>query len=170
MEHLFHFPAGFSDATTWVLLGLVLFLAMLAYLGVPKTITGALDKRAQTIQDELNAATKLREEAQELLASYQRRQREAEETASAIIAQAKADSERMVEATRAELAAKLVRRRELAEAKIAQAESDAINQVKAHAADLAAQAARRLMEDGVDAAAADALFDASLKDLRAKLS
>ena len=56
-------------------------------------IVSGLDKRGRTIADEINEARKMREEAQELLAQYQRRQREAEGEAAAIIEQAKKDAQ-----------------------------------------------------------------------------
>ncbi|MEL7029813.1 MAG: hypothetical protein AAGL49_11535, partial [Pseudomonadota bacterium] len=56
-----------------------------AYLKVPGAIANALDKRSKAIADELDEARRLREEAQELLAHYQRKQREAETEAQEIV-------------------------------------------------------------------------------------
>ena len=66
------------DASAWALVGLLLFLALIAYLKVPGTVGASLDKRADNIRKELDDARKLREEAQSLLADYQRRRQEAE--------------------------------------------------------------------------------------------
>src|SRR5215468_7317850 len=75
MEHILHLPKGYDDPTTWVLLALFLFLGLIAYLKLPAKLGSALDARADRIRKELDEAKRLRDEAQELLASFQRRQR-----------------------------------------------------------------------------------------------
>ena len=68
----------------------VIFLALVGKLGGFKALAGGLDKRSQRIAGELGEAKRLREEAQALLASYEKRRREAETEAETIISQAKA--------------------------------------------------------------------------------
>jgi len=111
-------------------------LAFVLHKGALKGINSALDKRAEEIKDQLEEARRLREEAQTLLASYMRKQKEAEDQAEAIIAQAKHDA-----------AERLDRRAAQAEAKIANAEAQAMAEVKAKAADVALNAAESLLRD-----------------------
>ena len=61
------------DATFFAFVGLVLFLLLLVYLKVPGMMASSLDKRAANIREELDQAKRLREEAQALLAEYQRK-------------------------------------------------------------------------------------------------
>jgi F-type H+-transporting ATPase subunit b len=68
------------------------FLGILAYIKVPAMIAGALDKRADQIRNELEQAKKLREEAQQLLAEYQRKRKEAEAEAATILTAAEKGS------------------------------------------------------------------------------
>lgn len=142
----FDFDPG--STTIWVFLALVLFLTMLAYFGVHKKIAGSLDTRADRIRAELDEAKSLREEAQQLLASYQRKQKEAEEQADAIVKQAHHDAEIMAANARKDLAERLERRAAQAEAKIATAEAQAMAEVKAKAADMALNAAEKLIRSG----------------------
>ena len=58
-----------------VLLAFIAFIGVLVYFKVPSLIGGMLDKRANTIRNELDEARKLREEAQSIFASYERRQK-----------------------------------------------------------------------------------------------
>ena len=97
------------------------------------------------ISKELDEAKTLREEAQALLASYQRKQAEAEELAQSIVEQARTDAKTMAKQARADLQERLTRRAQLAEAKIANAEAQAMADVKARAVDLAAAAAEDLI-------------------------
>ena len=57
-----------------VTIAFVLFVALLIYLKVPGMVTKMLDQRADGIQSELDEARALREEAQSILASYERKQ------------------------------------------------------------------------------------------------
>ncbi|CAG0911668.1 unnamed protein product, partial [Cyprideis torosa] len=76
-----------------VLVGFLLFLGVLIYYKVPGLLGGVLDKRAQEIRSELDEARALREEAQALLASYERKAHEVQDQADRIVAHAKQESE-----------------------------------------------------------------------------
>lgn len=136
----------YLDATFWVAVCVLLFFALLLWKGAFKSMGKALDDRAGKIESELNEARRLREEAQALLASYQRKQKEAEEQAESIVAQARKDAEAMAARSRAELAERLERRAAQAEAKIANAESQAIAEVRARAAERAISGAEDILK------------------------
>ena len=68
-----------------VLLAFLLFIGLLVYLKVPGTISGMLDERAKGIQSELDEARSLREEAQSILAEYERKQKEVQTQADQIV-------------------------------------------------------------------------------------
>ena len=142
-----HFDFSLGSPTIWVFLAVIIFLAVLVYFGIHKKIAGALDARAAKISDELEQARNLREEAQALLASYQRKQKEAETQADDIIRQARSDAESMAVKARKDLAERLERRAAQAEAKIISAEAKAMSDVKAKAAEMALEAAEQLIRE-----------------------
>ncbi len=162
--------AFLQDPTFWVAISFVIFVAILLALKLPGTIAKSLDARSAAIAKELADAQKLREEAQALLANYQRRQREAEKETKEIVAQAKAEAERIAAETRAALDEQLKRRTKMAQDKIAQAEANAIAEVRGIAADVAVGAARRLMKEGIDAPRAAAFIERSIQDLKTKIN
>src|SRR5690606_5484889 len=139
------------------------------YYKVPAMVTAALDKRAADIARELDEARRLREEAQALLASYQRKQAEAMQEADAIVTQAKAEAERLAAETRANMPAQVERRTQLAQDKIAQAETQAVQEVRAGAAEVAAGAAQRLIAEKGAAAKDAAIVERSIAELASKL-
>ncbi|NIJ41740.1 F-type H+-transporting ATPase subunit b [Parvibaculum indicum] len=153
----------------WVLLGLIVFIGIVIYMRVPGMLTKSLDERGAGIAKELDEARRLREEAQQVLASYQRKQREAMKEAEDIVAQAKVEAEAMAKETRDNLKAQVERRTQMAEQKIAQAEVQAMNEVRAVAADVAIEAARRLIAEKVDTSRDAEIIEKSIADLTAKL-
>jgi F-type H+-transporting ATPase subunit b len=158
-----------STGEFWVLTALIIFLAIAIRMKVPALLAAQLDKRSQEIADELEQARRLREEAQELLASYQRKQAEAMQEAETIVVQAKAEAERLAAETQANLKALVARRQQVAEDKIRQAEAQALQEVRAVAADVAVSAAQQLIAEKVDAAKDAGIVEASIRDLSTKL-
>jgi F-type H+-transporting ATPase subunit b len=153
--HLIHAAAGtpfYLDSKFWVLVPLILFFVLIAYKGAFKAMGKSLDDRAEKIKAELDEARRLREEAQQLLASYHRKQKEAEEQAEEIVKQARSDAENMAAQARKDLTERLERRAAQAEAKIANAEAQALSEVKAKAADLALETAEELLRTKMTAA------------------
>ena len=158
------------DAPFWALVSLIVFLGILVYLKVPGQITAALDKRAQSIRNELDQTRKLREEAKALLADYQRRAREAEVEAEEIIDQAKREADALGVEAKKRIAEYVAGRTRLAEQKIAQAETQALLEVRALSADVAIAAAEKLLTARAKGEGGAALIDKAIGEVRSKLN
>jgi len=158
------------EAETWVAVAFVIFLGILAYVGVHRTILGALDKRAARIKTELDEARQLRDEAKALLVEYQNKKGEAEREADAIIESAKGDAERMAAEADAKLQDFVARRTKMAETKIAQAEAQALADVRAAAAEAAVAAAEKVLAKATTGKVADALITQGIADVQKKLN
>ena len=159
-----------SDTSFWTFLGMVLFFVVIWRAGAFKAIGKALDDRAEAIRTELDEARRLREEAQELLATYKRKQAEAAEDAKKTIRQAKADAERMREDAQREIAERIERRTAQAETRIAQAEAAAAKEVKALAADLAVDAAKELLAGKLTKTQRNALVKTDIASIKGRLN
>ncbi|NWG46998.1 MAG: ATP F0F1 synthase subunit B [Alphaproteobacteria bacterium] len=157
------------DATFWALVGLVLFLLVVFAAGVPRKVAKALDDRADRIRSDLDEARRLREEAQALLASYQRKQRDAEKEAEDIVERATVDAKRYAEEARAALRDQLERRVQMVESKIAQAERDATQEVRLAATTLAIAASRKLIAERVGATEDAELISSAIGELDSRL-
>lgn len=154
----------------WVAISFLIFLGILFKMGVPALLTKALDDRADMVRKELDQARRLREEAQDLLADYQRKQRAADEEAKAIIDQARREAEAMKAESARSLKEQLERRTRLAEEKIARAEAQAVSEVRAAAVDVAMSTAERLIAEKLAADGGAELMSRSIRDLRGKLN
>jgi F-type H+-transporting ATPase subunit b len=158
------------DPLFWVLIAFLVFVGILIYYRVPAEIGKMLDHRSEGIRKELDEARKLREDAQALLADYQRKAREADAEAQTIIEQAKREAEALAADSRKALAESLERRSKLAEEKIARAEAQALTEVRTTAVDTAIAAAHELLKTRVNGSTGDSLVSQSISDLRGKLN
>jgi len=154
----------------WVLVSFVLFLALLVYYKIPDRLVKALDERADRIRAELDEARRLREEAQAILADYQRKQRDAEKEAEDIIALARREAEVFAGESRKGLTESLERRLKLAEEKIARAEEQAIKDIRSKAVDVAVATAEQLIARELKGKSAESLVDKSIRDVSTKLN
>ncbi len=119
---------------------------------------------------ELDEARRLREEAQAVLADYERKKIEAQADAEKIVALARREAEIYGEEARRKMQEQIERRSRLAEQKIVQAEAAAIKDVRAAAADLAIEAASRLLAAEVKGTTASGLIDESIAAVRKQLN
>jgi F-type H+-transporting ATPase subunit b len=158
------------DAEFWVAVAFVVFIGGLIYLGVHEMMVNYIDQRRDRIKAELDEALRLKEEAQALLAQYQRKQREAEQEAAAIIAGAVAEAERMMAEAKTKMEEFIARRGKMAETKIAQAEAQALADVRAAAAEAAVSAAEKILTQIVKGEVADRLIVKGVEDVKTKLN
>jgi F-type H+-transporting ATPase subunit b len=159
-----------KTAEFWVGVSFVAFFLVLLYYKVPALIAKALDERAAAIRKELDEARRLREEAQNLLADYQKKHRNAGQEADAIVEQARREAQLYAQETRAALTETLERRTKQAEDKIARAEAQAVDDVRSAAVDMAIAAAERVLREKAAGAAGAALIDDTIRGLNGRLN
>jgi len=158
------------DATFFALVGLVIFLGILIYIKVPGMMAKSLDERAANIRSELDEAKKLREEAQALLAEYQKKRKQAEADAASIVASAEREAAALTEEARQKTEEFVARRNAGSEQKIKHAEADAVSAVRAAAVDLAIAAAESVIARKADAATQEALFRDAVGTVQTRLN
>lgn len=157
-------------AEFWVAIAFVVFLLVLLYYRVPSLIAKSLDDRAEAIRKELDEARRLREEAQNLLADYQKKHRNAGQEAESILELARREAEVIAQETRASLKDMLERRTQQAEDKIARAEAQAVDDVRAAAIEVAVAAAEKILREKASGAGGSSLVDQSIRDLKGRLN
>jgi len=156
-------------ASIWATISLFLFLGVIVYFGVPKMITKMLDDKIAKIGEELDEAKRLREDAQALLAEYERKRKDAEGEATDIITAAEEEAKRIADEANQALEDLIERRTRSVNEKITQAEAHAIAEVRARSADVAVEAARVILTDQMGSKG-DALISQAVKDVAAKLN
>ena len=156
------------DNTTWAFVGLILFFGVLAYYGVFGMVGRMLDKRSESVTSELDAAQRLRREAEALLAEYQQKRVAAEKDAAEIIAHAEAEAKRMTADAEVALKELIEHRTRTVEAKIAHAEAAAVAEVRAVAIDMAIAASKRLLAEKVQGEVAADLISKGVDEVKAR--
>jgi len=155
-------------AEFWVLVAFVLFVGFMVW-KARKALTSGLDARAVRIKAEIDEAQRLRDEAQALLAEYQKKQREALAEVQAMVKQAEEEAKRLKVKAAAELEAALKRREQQALDRIAQAEAQALAEVRNLAVDLAIAATQKILMEKLDPAKAQALVSEAIAELPKRL-
>ncbi|MBV6633622.1 MAG: F0F1 ATP synthase subunit B [Alphaproteobacteria bacterium] len=159
----------FSDSKFWVAVAFVIFVA-LVYKKVTQTVTKALDDRADNVRAQIDEAQRLREEAQAMLAQYQRQQRDAEKTAKELVENAKKQADALIKQAQVDAEAAAERQKQLAESRIAQMEQQAVAEVRSVAAEVAVQATRDLIEKSMDASKSSSLLQDSIDQLPSRIN
>ncbi len=141
-----------------VTIAFLVFVLFLVWRGVPKLVNKLLDQRADDIRGELEEAKRLREEAQEIFASYERRLQEVEAEAQDIVKQAETNAKAAAEGAKADLETQMERRLAQGKEQIASAEAAVERQIKANAADIATRAAQAVLAEKLGGKSADELI------------
>ncbi len=157
------------EAEFWVAVAFVIFIGVLGYFRVHELLLKSIDDRRERIK-EFDEARRLKAEAEALLATYRRKQQEAEHEAQAIVAGARTEAERLAAEAEAKIEEFVVRRTKMAENKIAQAEAQALADVRSAAAEVAVAAAKTILTRTVKDKVADNLLAKGIEDFKGKLN
>jgi len=158
------------EAEFWVAIAFIIFCVILVYVKVDRYLLDSLDQRRTRIKAELDDARRLKEEAEKLLADYQRKQGEAEREAQEIIAGAKAEAERLAIEAKAKMEEFVSRRTKMAETKITQAEAQAVADVRSAAAEAAVAAAEKILTRTAKGKVAEDLLEEGIEDVKKKFN
>jgi F-type H+-transporting ATPase subunit b len=159
----------FQDSSFWVLLSFILF-AFIAIKYGKDTALGMLDGKIDAIKTELAVAEKLRVEAQELLAEYQRKHKDAMAEANEIVAQAKSHAEKMRLQAESNLEESMKRRELQLQERLDAIERKASQDIQAYTAKIAINAARDLMSEKMDSKQDKSIIDNGLKTVSKTLN
>lgn len=156
------------DSHTWVTLSFFVFAGIGYKYGLP-SINAKLDKRIAEIKNELETSERLRIEAQEMLAQYQRKHKDSMKEADAIVKRAKDSAKKIKENAEADLNESIARKEQQLAQRLAQMEENAINHIRSHAADLAMKAAAQIVAQKLDKKTGIKLLEDSIEGVRANI-
>ncbi len=157
-----------QDPAIWLLISFLVFSGVLWKFG-KNAFVSMLDNRIQSIRDEIKLAENLRVEAQEMLAQYQRKQRDAEKEAEKIIAQAEKQADDIRKKAEADLSETVDRREKQLQDRLARLRDNAKEDIRQYAATLALEATYQIIDKKLDKTANANLVDQAIQGLSAHL-
>ena len=154
--------------TAWVLIAFILFFVLVGK-KLWSTLTNSLDQRKKLIENELNEAKKLREEAQSELNASLKKQKEINKQVLNIINDAKSTA-KQIEADALKKSDIIIKRKEeQAKQKINNAQVEALNNIKNISAELSVKSAKVYIQNELDSKIQKALYSDSKQKLKEKL-
>ena len=114
------------DATFWVAIAFIIFIAGLIYLKIPQKINFLLNNMIEDIRNELNEAEKLKKEAKNLLNESQEKLENAQKENEQIIKNAREESEKLIIEINNKFFQTSENRKKIIEEKIVQMKKDAV--------------------------------------------
>ena len=154
--------------TAWVLIAFILFFVLVGK-KLWSAFTTNLDQRKKMIENELNEAKKLREEAQAELNTSLKKQKEIHKQVLDIINDAKSTAKR-IEADAIKKSDVIIKRKEeQAKQKINNAQIEALNNIKNISAELSVKSAKVYIQNELDSKIQKALYSDSKQKLKEKL-
>ena len=154
--------------TAWVLIAFILFFVLVGK-KLWSALTTNLDQRKKMIENELNEAKKLREEAQAELNASLKKQKEINKQVLDIINDAKSTA-KQIEADALKKSDVIIKRKEeQAKQKINNAQIEAINNIKNMSAELSVKSAKVYIQKELDSNIQKTLYSDSKQKLKEKL-
>jgi F-type H+-transporting ATPase subunit b len=160
----------FAEPELWVAAAFAIFLAIMFMLRVPHQAISGIDGRRARIKSELEEASRLRQEAEAVLAEYKRKQKDVEQVVEEMMRDAREEAARFAAEEKARVEDLIARRKRMAEAKIARAEAQAIADLRAAAVDAAVAAAAKVLAETARGETAETLIEQGIRDIKAKLA
>lgn len=138
--------ALFSSTTFWVATSFALFV-MMVFRQAKGALVSKLDARISEIKKEIDTAESMRIQAQELLAQYQRKQRDAVKDAEEIVENSKTHCREIQRMAERELEAALIRKEEQMKERLSRMQRQAIEEMRTQAIEMAMLAAQQILTD-----------------------
>ena len=83
------------DATFWVAVSFLIFVAVLIYFKVPQKVDLSLNESIKKIREEIDNAEKLKDEAKNILSEYESKMSKSKQEINSLIRKAKDQSEKI---------------------------------------------------------------------------
>jgi len=159
-----HHEPFYLSAEFWVAMSFVLAVSFLVR-PVGKLLVKMLKKRALKIEQRIAEANKLKEEAQRLLADYERKARNAKKQAAAILVKSEREIEMIKKESLAKLEIEMERRSKEAKDRLKAAEDEAMRDIADKTADLTMTLVKRILANNLDDRALGQMVDMAIEDL-----
>ena len=138
------------DATFWVAISFLIFIALLIYKKVPGLINKVLDDKISEIKKKVEESEKLKNDSEKLLSTYQAKLNDSKKECDLILQNAKRISDKDSKELTEKFKNKLKSRERSVEEKITNLKNEALKEIELKAAILSTDAVREIMKNEID--------------------
>ena len=156
----------FYQPASWVFIAFLIFVSIAIYLKVPNMVTKLLDDQINKIKNDLDDARKLKEDANSLLAEYERKIESANKEAENIINQAQKNSEIYEESSNRKIEEFIARSEEQLIEKIQQAEKSAIYKINEEIVNKSIEVSEKVISKNMNDKNNKQLFESSIDQIK----
>ena len=153
-----------------VLISFLIFVGVLIYFKVPSIITGFLDKRSDNIQNEIEKASEILEEAKKILSSIESDHIKTTETIKQMVTNAKARAREEEEKAKKHIEELMKNKLTSAEGQIKSNERKVLKEIEQRAIDLSIQKVRVSLSKNLRGSDYEKHFDSSMESVEKGLS
>ena len=154
------------DATFWVAISFVIFLAVLVYFKIPQKIIHALDENINIIKSEIDNAENLKDESKDILSEYEKKISNAKNEIKHMIEAATDEADKNVLKTNEEFHIQIENRKKNTEDRIKQMKNQALKDIKNSSVKISIQAVEVLLKNSLDKNKLNKIFTSSVEDTK----
>ena len=154
------------DSTFWVAISFFIFIGLIVYLKVPQKIDKSLNESIKKIEDDLNNAEKLKDEAKNLLSEYEGKVSKSKDEIKNLIDKAKSEAEKNIIKTNEEFHKIVENRKKTAEEKIRQMKIQALKDVKNLSVNIAISSVEKIIKNSIDKKKLDKIYISSIEETK----
>ena len=148
-----------------VLLSFIAFLAVLLYLKVPSKVSGLLDERSRSIQEDIDNATSILEDSKKMLADLEREHKINIAKSKQIVVDAEVEAKNILSEAKREVRLSIERKVRLAEDQIKATEAAVVQGIKNKAIEQSIVLAEKDLLKKASASVGDQVLKRSIEDL-----
>ena len=157
------------DATFWVAISFFIFVGLLLYFKIPSKIRNTLDENIKQIKKQVEESEKLKEEAKNKLAEYEKKIVGSKSDVKKMINDANDQAEKNMIKSNEIFHKQLEIRKKNTEEKIKQLKSQAIKDVKNASINIAFESIEKLMLNSLDKSKLDKIYKESIEETKLAL-
>lgn len=160
-----HHEPFYLSAEFWVAMSFVLTVVVL-FRPVGKMFVKGMKNRSKAISKRIGDAVALKEEAQKMLAEYERKFRGAEKEAKDILMRSEREIEMIKKEALAKLDAEMLAKEAEAKIRLKTAEENASREIATKTADITMSVVKTILKESLDDKALNQLIDRSIDELK----
>ena len=157
------------DATFWVAISFFIFVGLLLYFKIPSKIKNTLDENIKQIKKQVEESEKLKEEAKNKLAEYEKKIVGSKSDVKKMISDANDQAEKNMIKSNEIFHKQLEIRKKNTEEKIKQLKGQAIKDIKNASINIAFESIEKLMLNSLDKSKLDKIYKESIEETKLAL-